>query len=123
MPFDAHCGERLRSERIRLGLKQQEMADEIGVRREMWSKYERGVASPGGDVIEAMARLKVDLTYVLTGVSIVAETPGRYDLSPREQALIENYRGTDDEGRRAVEVTATALAHKDGGQTKRQGGE
>lgn len=45
-------------------------------------------------------------------------THAAYRLSRREQALIENYRGSDDEGRRAVEVTASALAHKDGDQKK-----
>jgi hypothetical protein len=32
-------------------------------------------------------------------------------LSPREKALIENYRGSTEEGRRAVETAASALSH------------
>lgn len=123
MPFDAHSGERLREERDRLELTQQEMADAAGVRREMWSKYERGVAVPGGDVFDALARMGIDLMYVLTGMRVSeAQKPIETPLSPREQTLLKNYRGADDEGRRAVETTASALAHKDRGKTKGKSG-
>mgnify|MGYP002738462283 CR=1 FL=1 len=103
MPFDAHSGERLRSERERLGLTQQAMADAAGVRREMWSKYERGVAVPGGDVFEALAGLRVDLMFVLTGdylsvaqakaVAGISNSPTSANLPPDEQLLLEAYRG------------------------------
>ena len=108
MPFDAQSGERLRSERERLGLTQQAMADAAGVRREMWSKYERGVAVPGGDVFEALAALNIDLMFVLTGdylsvaqaravaglsnVATSQHLPSS-DLAPDEQLLLEAYRG------------------------------
>lgn len=44
----------------------------------------------------------------------IAEPRGDGDLmklSPREKALIENYRGSSEEGKRAVETTASALSH------------
>ncbi|MCY1422142.1 Helix-turn-helix domain protein [compost metagenome] len=90
MPFNAHCGERLRAERERLGLTQQQMADAAGVRREMWSKYERGVAVPGGDVFEALAALRVDLMFVLAGDAPTSLTP---QLPADEQLLLDTYRG------------------------------
>ncbi|MDE5255644.1 hypothetical protein PYV54_33070 [Pseudomonas aeruginosa] len=55
--------------------------------------------------------------------SVVADPLGEYRLNQREKALIENYRGSDEEGRRAMESTASALAHKDRAKEKRQGGE
>ncbi|MGV8597931.1 hypothetical protein ACV35V_37140, partial [Pseudomonas aeruginosa] len=55
--------------------------------------------------------------------SVVAEPLGEYRLNQREKALIENYRGSDEEGRRAMESTASALAHKDRAKEKHQGGE
>ncbi|HHN3670444.1 TPA: helix-turn-helix domain-containing protein, partial [Pseudomonas aeruginosa] len=73
--FDAHSGERLREERENAGLTQQQMADEAGVRREMWSKYERGVAAPGAAVFEALARKGLDLVFILTGMRQVQSAP------------------------------------------------
>jgi len=111
--------------------------------------YEKGERQPDAAYLAAFTSLGGDVLFVLTGqrdqkvtsqsygptsahmtetedsvtLPAAAETQGAYHLSRREQALIANYRGSDDEGRRAVEVTASALAHKDGGQKKSQGRE
>lgn len=42
-------------------------------------------------------------------------------LSRRERALIENYRGSSEEGKRAVESTASALSH--GCESKKKSGQ
>lgn len=39
-------------------------------------------------------------------------------LSNREKVLLENYRCSDEIGKRALETTASAVAHKDGGKKK-----
>ncbi|WP_313042136.1 helix-turn-helix transcriptional regulator [Pseudomonas sp.] len=44
-------------------------------------------------------------------------------LNRREQALLANYRGSDERGRKAIEGAASELSLKDGEQSKRQGGE
>lgn len=59
-------GERLKAERKRLGLSQQKVADAIGVRREMWAKYEGG-SEPGAEVLARAQEAGVDVLYVLTG--------------------------------------------------------
>lgn len=59
-------GERIKAERTRLGLSQQKAADAVGVRREMWAKYEAG-AEPGAEPIAGMRRLGVDVDFVLSG--------------------------------------------------------
>ncbi|GAA5784679.1 helix-turn-helix domain-containing protein [Chitiniphilus shinanonensis] len=67
MSFDAICAERMRDERKRLGLGQAEAGAAAGVSREMWSKYERGAAVPGGDALVGFALAGADIQYVLTG--------------------------------------------------------
>ncbi|MGZ9712545.1 helix-turn-helix domain-containing protein [Glaciimonas sp. GNP009] len=89
MSFNANCGERLREERDRLEFTQQEMADRMGVRREMSSKYERGQAVPGGDALSAFAAVGGDVQYVLTGLR------SSNALAPDEAELLAGYRGLD----------------------------
>lgn len=66
MHFDTQTGERLKDERKRLRLSQQAIADTVGVRREMWAKYEAG-AEPGAGVLASACDAGVDVVYVLTG--------------------------------------------------------
>jgi transcriptional regulator with XRE-family HTH domain len=84
--FNSVCAERLREERKRLGFTQQEMADLIGVRQEMSSKYERGQASPGGDALAAFASIGGDVQYVLTGQR--SSSP----MTPEEKELLSIFR-------------------------------
>ncbi|GHU37809.1 transcriptional regulator [Betaproteobacteria bacterium] len=86
MNRDAQRGERIREERDRLGLSQQSMADAVGVRREMWAKYESG-AEPGANALAAIAATDADVLYILTGVR-----SGASALSREEAALLDNYR-------------------------------
>lgn len=143
-------GERLRAERERLGLGQQEMAEKCGVTMRSQRNYEKGERQPDAAYLAAFTALGGDVLFLLTGHgdqkmtyqsyrstttdmtenanpvthSVAAEPLGEYRLNRREQALLENYRGSDEEGRRAMESTASALAHRDGAKKKgRQGGE
>ena len=59
-------GRRIFEERERLGLSQQEAAKAVGVRREMWAKYEAG-SEPGAKVLAGMAAAGADVQYILTG--------------------------------------------------------
>lgn len=58
---------RLCEERKRLGLSQAAAAQLCGVSREMWGKYERGMAHPGCDIIAKFAAAGADVTYIITG--------------------------------------------------------
>ena len=58
---------RLKIERKRLGLSQAEAAQVCGVSREIWGKYERAMAVPGGDVIFAFASAGADIHFVKIG--------------------------------------------------------
>lgn len=64
--IDAHFGQRLREERERCEFTQKQVADMVGVRREMWARYETGV-EPGAGLMSAAADAGIDVLYVLTG--------------------------------------------------------
>ncbi|MFJ2987728.1 helix-turn-helix domain-containing protein [Collimonas sp. NPDC087041] len=103
-------GERMREERSRLGLTQQEAANLLGVGREMWSRYERGVALPGGEALMALADAGGDVQYVLTGQR------SNVSLSPDERELLSGYRKLDIRGKAnmlgMLDVVSTAPAEK-----------
>ncbi|WP_448680556.1 helix-turn-helix domain-containing protein [Pseudomonas nicosulfuronedens] len=67
MTFNSLFQDRMQEERKRLGLTQAEAAARCDVSREVWGRYERGVAVPGGEVLAAFAHLGADAQYILAG--------------------------------------------------------
>lgn len=61
-------GERLKEERLRLGLNQQKMGEIGGVKVFAQSNYENEKRIPGGDYFAAVAKVGVDILYILTGL-------------------------------------------------------
>lgn len=106
MTFDTQCGIRLKEERERLGLSQQEAADKIGIRREMWGRYERGQASPGGDALTAFQLAGGDLIYVLTGEL------GTAAITSDERKLLAFYRKLDVRGKAGVSALINGMGEK-----------
>ncbi|MFJ2713440.1 helix-turn-helix domain-containing protein [Pseudomonas sp. NPDC087346] len=79
--------ERLKAERKRLGLNQAGAAEQCGVSREIWGRYERGLAVPGGEVLFSFANAGADVQYILTGV--------RSSVSSVEEHLVlERFRSS-----------------------------
>lgn len=103
MKFDSHCADRLKEERKRLGLNQTLLADLCAISREMWGKYERGIAVPGGDVLLRFAVNGGDVQYVLTGVR-----DGGVVLTRDELELIQVYRAASLPLRMAALAALTA---------------
>lgn len=101
-----NLGKRLKDERERLGLSQTEFAGIAGAKKHAQINWEKGAASPNGKAFEAWAEAGVDVAYIITGQRVGPAEP----LTPREQALVENYRASDESGRRAVEGAASAGA-------------
>lgn len=66
MQSSAQIGERLKQERKRLKLSQQAMSEAVGVRREMWAKYEAG-SEPSACVLSRACEAGIDVLYALTG--------------------------------------------------------
>lgn len=93
MPF---LGERLKTVRVDLDLSQQQMADKCGVTMRSQRNYEKGERLPDAAYMAALVGLNIDVQYILTGVrSSVA-------LAPDERVLIDLYRGSSAELKKAV---------------------
>jgi transcriptional regulator with XRE-family HTH domain len=65
---ESSIGTRIKSVRDDLGLSQGDMAAACGVSREMWGRYERGVAVPSAEVLARAAMHGADAVFVLTGM-------------------------------------------------------
>lgn len=60
--------ERLKIARDSLGHTQNEIASKVSVSVQMWRAYESGKSVPGGNVLEALARLGFNVNWLLTGL-------------------------------------------------------
>ncbi|MEI7367044.1 XRE family transcriptional regulator [Pectobacterium sp. 1950-15] len=93
-----NIGERLREERERLSLSQLALGEIGGVKKLAQLKYEKGERSPDADYLNGIAKIGVDIQYVVLGKRS-AEV-----LSDDEQELVGHYR------KAPVAVKAAALA-------------
>ena len=108
-------GERLKSERERLGMTQPDFAEAAGAKKRTLIDWEKGVSSPTAVQLAALAGIGVDALYILTGqrqggataAPVTAPAPS---LSRRAQALMENYEATSEEGKKIIEAAAFAAA-------------
>ncbi|WP_286976855.1 helix-turn-helix transcriptional regulator [Pseudomonas sp.] len=100
-------GERLRVERERLGLKQEELGQFGGVNRNTQGKYEKGDRSPDASYLAAVYERGVDVLYVVTGARMLIPADS---ISIEESKLLENYRSLPDSDRAAMERMAAAMA-------------
>lgn len=99
-------GERLRQERMRIGMQQVEMAEACEVSRKTLSVWEKGEQTPNTAVLALMARHGVDVLYVVTG-----QRTGESEstLSPAERELLQAWRHGSEKGRSALTAMADAL--------------
>lgn len=100
-------GERLRSERERLGLNQDALGQIGGVNRNTQAKYEKGERFPTADYMAAVAAAGVDVLYVITGHRTPSKEEG---LTPKEKAVLDNYRSLGEGDQAAVQRLTDALA-------------
>ncbi|MBP2856578.1 helix-turn-helix transcriptional regulator [Dickeya oryzae] len=91
-------GERLREERERLNLSQLALGEIGGVKKLAQLKYEKGERSPDADYLNAIAKVGVDIQYVVTNVRATSA------LTSEEQQLLSSYRAAP------LAVKAAALA-------------
>ncbi|MDD2060843.1 helix-turn-helix domain-containing protein [Pseudomonas sp. GD03860] len=82
-------GERLRQERTRLGLRQDDFASLGGVNRNTQGSYEKGERNPDVAYLAAVARVGVDVSFVITGMRKVDTAQ---ELTEPEQRLLTRYR-------------------------------
>lgn len=111
-------GERLKEERLRLGLSQEEFGEIGGVQKLAQRNYEKGNRNPDASYIAAVTAAGVDILYVLTGQRNDAAPA----LSSRETALLDNYRHSNDQGRDAIEKVALVAAQPQQGLINQEKG-
>lgn len=100
-----NLGERLRNERVRLGLDQADMAAFGGKSRSSHMRYESGEKTPSIAYLIALAAHGLDVVYVLTGERDA--TVSR--MSAEESALLDNYRNAGEEGRAVARAALSAV--------------
>lgn len=91
-------GERLREERIRLGLSQAALGEIGGVRKQAQLNYEKGERSPDVAYLSAIAKFGADVQFIITGIRS-AEA-----LAPDEEELLNLFR------KAPLAIKAAALA-------------
>lgn len=98
-------GNRLRQERKRLGLSQTELGAIGSVSKASQLNYESGTRNPDSAYLMAVAAAGVDIGFLLTGARTAPAT-----LTPEEQALLDNYKHADEQGRDAARRVLSSLA-------------
>jgi len=98
--------ERLKEERLRLGLTQDELAAQVGVSKRSYCAYESGDTSPSAKLLAALVGMGCDVAYLLTGERL----PGTPALTPEESALLDNFRHSPPAARKAIKATSDLLA-------------
>lgn len=86
LPPPETLGERLRAERVRLGLTQEELAELLGIALSALQNYEQDRNSIKSPVLERMRKAKIDVEYVIYGRDPEALEPLDADLWERVKA-------------------------------------
>lgn len=94
---------RFKEERIRLELTHAQVGEICGVSRNSVMAWEQGAKIPA-DALIALVPSGLDPLYVITG-----QHSGER-LENRESSLLDNYRHSDERGKRIIEQTASAAA-------------
>ncbi|MCI1014995.1 helix-turn-helix domain-containing protein [Herbaspirillum sp. C7C2] len=89
-------GERLKSERKRLGFSQEAFAAVGGVRKQAQISYEQGKTLPDIGFMAAVSKIGVDVSYVIFGVQAADA------LTADERQILEGYRHLDIIGKARV---------------------
>lgn len=102
-------GDRLRTERERLGYTQPGFAELTGTTKRTQFNYEKNERAPDGNYLAAIAAVGADVLYIVTGqrsqpMSATASLPARV------RALVDNYENAPESGKKVIEQTASFAA-------------
>lgn len=97
-------GERLREERVRLGLSQPVFAAHAGTTKQTLFSWESGKTAPNAEQLAALASAGVDVMFVLSGAR--AQPP----LQAAEEALLQSYRRCNAAAQVSLLQTAALMA-------------
>jgi transcriptional regulator with XRE-family HTH domain len=102
---ESTVGERLREERVRLDLSQEDLAQAGGVNRNTQGSYERGARNPDTAYLAGVAALGIDTVYVLAGERLL-----RTGLSDVEETIISQFRAIPPDDQKALLRVLQAMA-------------
>ena len=113
------AGERIRTERKRLGLSQADAGSVCGVTRETWGKYERGVFEMGAAAFRAFVSAGADADYITTGMRSaefergINQPPAHMQSGKtgREAALLRHWNALPEALQQQVSDMAETLAN------------
>lgn len=98
---DLHkIGQRLAEERKRLGYNQKDFGALGKAALRTVIDWEKGKTSPNSSFLAAIAEIGADILYIVTGKR------EKETLEPRENALIDNYRNSDEKDKKVIEQIA-----------------
>lgn len=96
--------ERLKEARNNKGLKQQEVADQLGIKANTISNWEKGRTEPDIDTFVTLCRIyQIDCAALLSDVYAFKRISN--DISLVEYEYVKKYRDLDDHGREMVDFT------------------
>lgn len=97
---------RLKEERERINLSQSLFGEIAQVVKQTVIQWEKGASAPNAIQLAALSEVGIDVMYIVTGV------PSSVNLaiSPRQQALLDNYEHSDENGKKIIEGTASLAA-------------
>lgn len=91
-----HFGERLKEERLRVGMSQIELANAIGMSQGSQTLYETGKRNPDMAYLTAIQELGLDAAYIVTGAF------AEIDIPKDEQQFLAVFRKLDQRGRACI---------------------
>jgi transcriptional regulator with XRE-family HTH domain len=114
-PVDAHVGKRIRHRRWMVGMTQQQLADQVGIKFQQIQKYETGMnrvsASRLWDVADALG---VTISFFFEGLNDERETPRGVegDMMADKEALelVRSYYAIPEAQRRRLFDLARVLS-------------
>lgn len=100
-------GKRLTELRNKLGLSQEQMADELGVKRSTYAKWEKDTNQPTRKLKDIAAYFRVSTDYILgrtdtPDASPAPSTASTPPITPQDRELLRKYHELDQRGRQAV---------------------
>ncbi|WP_314341814.1 helix-turn-helix transcriptional regulator [Simonsiella muelleri] len=106
-------GNRLKTERKKLGLTQAQATEKCGVSARMWGDYERNISQPKAEQLFLFKNAGIDIDYVMTGKNNNVETfrQPENSLSNKELELLALFRQASELGQ-AVILSAARGAEK-----------
>lgn len=115
-PVDAHVGKRIRHRRWMVGMTQQQLADQVGIKFQQIQKYETGMnrvsASRLWDIAETLG---VPISFFFEGFDDKRETEGKVEgdiLADREALeLVRSYYAIPEQQRRRLFDLARVLSN------------